>query len=210
MIECPKCGFRQPPGLDCSACGVVFAKFAEVTQAAADTESSPRWDGAWFPDDDEPTPKPSWVRLATLVLLLALATVGGYLEYSRHTDAFEVASNTVLGFEEVRIDLGADRGDELRIGYLFRGQAKVRGQSGQGRFLFRVIGPVGEGTALVHLLRARGQWRAIQVDFQGPWGQTRSLEVGASRRQQSQDQREAEARVDSVNDSSESISTQAN
>ena len=184
MIECPKCGFKQPPGLDCSACGIVFAKFAEAAQARRpEAETKPTWEGAWFPDEEVPKPRPSWVRLATLMLIFALTALGGYVELSRHTEAFEVASNTVLGFEEVRLDLGADRGDEMRIGYLFRGQARVRGQGGQGRYLFRVSGPVGEGTALVHLIRNRGTWRAVQVDFKGPWGRVRSLEVGASLRQ---------------------------
>ena len=191
MIECPKCGFKQPPGLECSACGIVFAKFAEATQGHHPAaESKPTWEGAWFPDEEVPRPRPSWVRLATLVFVFSLTSLGGYFELARHTEAFEVASNTVLGFEEVRLDLGADRGDEMRIGYLFRGQARVSGQGGQGRYLFRVFGPVGEGTALVHLIRNRGTWRAVQVDFKGPWGRVRSLEVGASLRQRRQQRQE--------------------
>ena len=77
----------------------------------------------------------------------------------------------------------------MRVGYFFRGQARVRGSGGNGRFLFRVLGPNGEGTALVHLLRRKGAWRAIQIDFQGPRGQLRSLEVGAKKKKKSQRER---------------------
>jgi len=180
MIECPKCGFKQPPGLECPACGIVFAKFSPPSQEAPETkdETAHTWEGAWFPDEDEKQRTPP-LRMLTLLLLLALVTVAAYLEYSRHTEAFEIAENAVLGVKEIRTDLGADRGDELRVGYFFRGQARNRGSGGQGRFLFRVIGPAGEGSALVHLMRREDLWQAIQVDFQGPRGRTRSLEVQA-------------------------------
>ena len=113
----------------------------------------------------------------TLLLLLALVTVAAYLEYSRHTEAYGVAENTVLSSPDIQVVLGADRGDELRLGYFFRGQARGRGSSAQGRFLFRVLGPSGEGSALVHLNHHRGRWQAVQVDFLDSRGRTRSLEV---------------------------------
>jgi hypothetical protein len=119
----------------------------------------------------------SALRLISLLLLLALVTVAAYLEYSRHTDAFVVAENTILSSPDIRVVLGADRGDELRVGYFFRGQARGHGPSAQGRFLFRVTGPSGEGSALVHLIHRAGRWQAIQVDFLDPRGRTRSIEV---------------------------------
>jgi len=182
MAVCPKCGFSQPPGPECPACGIIFAKFlaqSEPTEGAERSEEH-SWEGAWFPDEEVERSSP--VRLVTLLVLLAVVTLGAYLEYSRHTEAFQVAENSVCAQTEIRIDLGADRGDELRVGYFFRGQARVRGSGGNGRFLFRVHGPNGEGTALVHLLRRKGAWRAIQIDFQGPRGQVRSLEVEAKKK----------------------------
>jgi hypothetical protein len=180
MIECPKCGLVQPARDDCPGCGIVFARFAAAASRAAEepvaAPDDPTWEGAWFPDEDEVAPA-SPLRLVSLLLLLALVTVAAYLEYSRHTDAFGVAENAVLSSPDIRVVLGADRGDELRVGYFFRGQARGRGSSAQGRFLFRVIGPGGQGSALVHLIHRAGRWRAIQVDFLDPRGRTRSLEV---------------------------------
>jgi len=179
-MECPKCGLQQVAGLECPACGIVFAKFlgtpspSEVpTKSAASNDHT--WKGAWFPDEDNAPTSP--LRLVTLLLLLAIVTIAAYLEYSRHTEAFGIAEETVLGSEEIRTLLGADRGDELRVGYFFRGQARGRGTAGHGRFLLRVVGPRGEGSALVHLNRRAGRWQAVQVDFLGPRGESRSLEV---------------------------------
>jgi len=179
MMECPKCGLVQASQEECQACGIVFAKFsARAQKASADNEANedPTWEGAWFPDEEEVVPA-SPVRLVTLLLLLALVTVAAYLEYSRHTEAYGIAENTVLSSPDIQVVLGADRGDELRLGYFFRGQAQGRGPSAQGRFLFRVHGPTGEGSALVHLNHRRGRWQAVQVDFLDTRGRTRSLEV---------------------------------
>ncbi len=178
-MECPKCGLVQASEEECPGCGIVFAKFSSRHQpASADNKSDdePGWEGAWFPDEEEAVPA-SPVRLVTLLLLLALVTVAAYLEYSRHTEAYGVAENTVLSSPDIQVVLGADRGDELRLGYFFRGQARGRGSSAQGRFLFRVLGPSGEGSALVHLNHHRGRWQAVQVDFLDSRGRTRSLEV---------------------------------
>ena len=179
MMECPKCGLLQASGAECPACGIVFAKFTALAQTSTtdnEADEGPTWEGAWFPDEEESVPA-SPVRLVTLLLLLALVTVAAYLEYSRHTEAYAVAENTVLSSPDIQVVLGADRGDELRLGYFFRGQARGRGPSAQGRFLFRVLGPTGEGSALVHLNHHRGRWQAVQVDFLDSRGRTRSLEV---------------------------------
>lgn len=176
-MECPKCGLVQASGDECPACGIVFAKFdSAIHSTSADNDAERSWEGAWFPDEEEAAPAGT-IRLVTLLLLLALVTVAAYLEYSRHTEAYGIAENAVLSSPDIQVVLGADRGDELRLSYFFRGQARGRGPSAQGRFLFRVVGPSGEGSALVHLNHRRGQWQAVQVDFLDARGRTRSLEV---------------------------------
>ena len=97
-MECPKCGFAQPEGAECIACGIIFAKYWAVHGPPSGAESSA---------PEEPPPEPQTTAPAPSVEPVPASTPT-YDELLAQTMATEAASRVETNEPVAAYDLAAE------------------------------------------------------------------------------------------------------
>jgi hypothetical protein len=77
-LHCPKCGFEQPAGGECSRCGIVFSKLRPDTAVPMENESL-------FREPEKGTGRGTFFRVIVLFVMVAVASAGYYFFFRENS-----------------------------------------------------------------------------------------------------------------------------